>query len=118
MTTTTMPQGPFALSRLKLAISTLTVASLAAGFAATSQAATEMPPIPEVSGSTVEGDGDDVCGGDDDGADRDQHKSDRVRNREHTEDTHSLACQTTQEISRPEKGSGEQCEGDGHGCRT
>ena len=33
--------------------------------------------------------------GDDDGADRDQHKSDRVRNREHTEDTHSLACQTT-----------------------
>ncbi|WP_261396021.1 TRAP transporter substrate-binding protein [Halomonas sp. DP8Y7-1] len=59
MTTTTMPQGPFALSRLKLAISTLTVASLAAGFAATSQAATEMPPIPEVSGSTVEGDGDD-----------------------------------------------------------
>ena len=57
-----------------------------------------------------------VC--DDDGTDRDQHKSDRVGNSEHTEDTHSLACQTTQEISRPEKGSGEQCEGDGHGCRT
>ena len=57
-----------------------------------------------------------VC--DDDGTDRDQQESDRVGNGEHTDDTHPLACQTTQEISRPEKGSSEQCEGDGHGRRT
>lgn len=59
MTTITTSVAPFTRHRLGAAIAALTIGSLTLGGVATAQAASEMPPIPEVDGPVAEGDGND-----------------------------------------------------------
>ena len=59
MTTITTSVAPFTRRRLGAAIAALTIGSLTLGGVATAQAASEMPPIPEVDGPVAEGDGND-----------------------------------------------------------